>query len=123
MSRLLLTEEELALVGKRLETVPREQWPSDEAWKVAYVAYITTQLKGLESAPMRPREPKSDCPDCNGTGQRDSGGTQPWGEPISVPCECTRCACLRDDAVDCARARYGDTAEPCECCCHSASED
>ncbi|EMM0835521.1 DUF551 domain-containing protein [Enterobacter ludwigii] len=29
------------------------------------------------------------CPKCNGTGMADSGGVQPWGEPISVPCDCT----------------------------------
>ena len=56
MARILLTKEEFALVGKRLETVPREQWPSDEAWKAAYVAYITTQLKTLESAPANEAE-------------------------------------------------------------------
>jgi hypothetical protein len=28
------------------------------------------------------------------------------------------CACVRDEALDCARARYGDTDEPCECPCH-----
>lgn len=29
-----------------------------------------------------------------------------------------KCACIRDDALDCAQARYGDTDEPCECVCH-----
>ncbi|MED5695933.1 hypothetical protein [Enterobacter ludwigii] len=29
------------------------------------------------------------CHECNGTGMADSGGVQPWGEPISVPCDCT----------------------------------
>lgn len=28
------------------------------------------------------------CPVCKGTGQADSGGVHPWGEPINVPCEC-----------------------------------
>ena len=28
------------------------------------------------------------CPDCNGTGERDSGGTHPWGEPVYLPCDC-----------------------------------
>lgn len=28
------------------------------------------------------------CQKCNGTGMADSGGVQPWGEPISVPCDC-----------------------------------
>lgn len=29
------------------------------------------------------------CQKCNDTGVADSGGTQPWGEPISIPCDCT----------------------------------
>ncbi len=33
------------------------------------------------------------------------------------------CACVRDDALDCAQARYGATDEPCECCCHEADPD
>jgi hypothetical protein len=30
-----------------------------------------------------------DCPDCHGTGARDSGGTHPWGEPAMVTCGCS----------------------------------
>jgi hypothetical protein len=34
------------------------------------------------------------------------------------------CACLHDDALDCARERYGDdTDEPCDCVCHDEPED
>lgn len=33
------------------------------------------------------------------------------------------CACLRDDALDCARARYGATDEPCDCGCHEDETD
>ncbi|EPU0216576.1 DUF551 domain-containing protein [Enterobacter hormaechei] len=29
------------------------------------------------------------CPKCNGTGMADSGGVQPWGEPIGIECDCT----------------------------------
>ena len=29
------------------------------------------------------------CHICKGTGEMDSGGTQPWGEAINIPCECT----------------------------------
>ena len=29
------------------------------------------------------------------------------------------CACVRDDALDCAQARCGDTDEPCYCVCHA----
>ena len=28
------------------------------------------------------------CPKCNGTGEADSGGVQPWGEGINIPCDC-----------------------------------
>lgn len=28
------------------------------------------------------------CPECNDTGERDSGGTHPWGEPVYLPCDC-----------------------------------
>lgn len=28
------------------------------------------------------------CPYCNDTGERDSGGTTPWGEPIYLACDC-----------------------------------
>lgn len=29
------------------------------------------------------------CPKCNNTGLTDSGGVQPWGEAIQVPCDCS----------------------------------
>ncbi|HFL2728916.1 TPA: hypothetical protein ACGWTY_002858 [Pseudomonas aeruginosa] len=28
------------------------------------------------------------CPKCGGTGEADSGGVHPWGEPILIPCDC-----------------------------------
>lgn len=28
------------------------------------------------------------CPHCRGSGLRDSGGMQPWGDPILVQCDC-----------------------------------
>lgn len=30
----------------------------------------------------------NECPECNGSGMRDSGGFYPWGEGINVPCGC-----------------------------------
>ena len=29
-----------------------------------------------------------ECQECGGAGERDSGGMQPWGESIMVPCVC-----------------------------------
>jgi len=34
------------------------------------------------------KAPESDCPYCNGTGEADSGGIHPWGEPATIPCRC-----------------------------------
>ena len=28
------------------------------------------------------------CPRCNDTGETDSGGMYPWGEWITIPCDC-----------------------------------
>ena len=28
------------------------------------------------------------CLECSDTGQRDSGGIHPWGEPVLMPCDC-----------------------------------
>ncbi|EHB7664558.1 ead/Ea22-like family protein [Escherichia coli] len=40
---------------------------------------IRMLLNALEEKP---------CPKCNDTGMADSGGTQPWGEPIEIECDC-----------------------------------
>lgn len=50
-------------------------------------------LASLEAEPVA-------CPKCNDTGMADSGGVQPWGEPISVPCDCTAQPALAVDADD-----------------------
>jgi hypothetical protein len=34
-----------------------------------------------------------------------------------------KCACPRNDAMRCAKLRYGDTDEPCDCACHEADDD
>ena len=41
------------------------------------------------------------CPECKGTGERDSGGTHPWGEPAMLPCDCRVPApAVPDDVAD-----------------------
>lgn len=50
----------------------------------------------------------------------------PYPEPTRDPAWTApvKCACVRDDALDCARARYRDAGdEPCECCCHDPDPD
>lgn len=43
--------------------------------------------------------PLPNCPECTGTGERDSGGTHPWGEAIYLPCDCYLGAGLSDFAI------------------------
>ncbi|MDV2663555.1 hypothetical protein [Pseudomonas aeruginosa] len=33
-------------------------------------------------------QPSPKCVKCGGTGEADSGGVHPWGEPVSIPCDC-----------------------------------
>ncbi|EPY7114609.1 hypothetical protein ACXEHT_005532 [Klebsiella variicola] len=47
------------------------------------------------------------CPKCNDTGLADSGGVQPWGEPILIECDCraepapvAQCVPLGDSPYD-----------------------
>lgn len=37
----------------------------------------------------QPAPAANTCPKCGGTGMADSGGVQPWGEPIEIPCDCS----------------------------------
>lgn len=39
-------------------------------------------------AELEQRQHTNPCPKCNDTGMVDSGGTQPWGEPIEIECDC-----------------------------------
>lgn len=39
-------------------------------------------------AELEQRQSIKPCPKCNDTGMADSGGTQPWGEPIEIKCDC-----------------------------------
>lgn len=47
------------------------------------------------------------CPECKGTGQRDSGGTYPWGEGIFLACDCDEAirALTPSDASEALAAR------------------
>lgn len=47
-----------------------------------------TYLQALEIALPILEQQEVQCPKCGGTGQMDSGGTQSWGEPILIECDC-----------------------------------
>lgn len=40
------------------------------------------------------------CDRCGGTGGVDSGGVTPWGEGITVPCDCDICQCYGPGACE-----------------------
>jgi hypothetical protein len=46
-------------------------------------ALADCQFADLATPPAAPT-----CPECGDTGMRDTGGVHPWGEHISVPCDC-----------------------------------
>ena len=59
-----------------------------------YVNQMTLGVMRLKDSlsqatqPAAHEELSSACLDCGGTGIRDSGGFQPWGEAIMMPCDC-----------------------------------
>lgn len=50
-------------------------------------AKMATELLALRKE--REKEESAVCPKCGNTGLADSGGVQPWGEPILIECDCT----------------------------------
>ncbi|MNH25163.1 hypothetical protein D3C79_851370 [compost metagenome] len=48
---------------------------------------LSAMAKRIDAALIKYAEPPV-CQRCSDTGLTDSGGVQPWGEPILVPCEC-----------------------------------
>lgn len=76
------------------EIMLRSVSDTSDAWQdEASPEAVLALLDELEAAEKRIAELERSnhikpCPKCNDTGMADSGGTQPWGEPISVPCDC-----------------------------------
>ncbi|EGT5653923.1 hypothetical protein AGJ25_22480 [Cronobacter sakazakii] len=56
-----------------------------QAWEES--ALIVEELLALRKE--REKEESAVCPKCGNTGLADSGGVQPWGEPILIECDCT----------------------------------
>lgn len=68
-------------------TLPSEKWGTPAPQPIENIDETTPEMhtRGIEQVNA---QPWPDCPACEGTGLRDSGGVQPWGEAISVPCDC-----------------------------------
>lgn len=68
------------------EIMCREASDTSDAWQDLaspenILALIEISLPVLE-------QQESQCQKCAGTGMADSGGNQPWGEPILIKCDC-----------------------------------
>ena len=71
-------------VGDYLQHLIRALTPADA--KAALEAYGSEKVR--EGMRWAAEIIRGRCPECLGTGVRDSGGVHPWGEPITVPCDC-----------------------------------
>ncbi|HDY5495298.1 TPA: hypothetical protein RQ707_006361, partial [Pseudomonas aeruginosa] len=80
-----------------------EQAGGDEraAFKTAYLAefdcdadgddnmaHSNTAWRAWKMARAALAQPSPKCVKCGGTGEADSGGVHPWGEPVLIPCDC-----------------------------------
>ncbi|MGV8326331.1 hypothetical protein ACV337_24345 [Pseudomonas aeruginosa] len=54
-------------------------------------------------------QPSPKCVKCGGTGEADSGGVHPWGEPVLIPCDCDteKAEAERPEAVAFVKLRDG----------------
>ncbi|EPV8482105.1 DUF551 domain-containing protein [Klebsiella quasipneumoniae] len=67
--------------------------PATESIRSAVISNNDRLLKVISFCRDAMPNPKSvvtqkECQKCKGTGIADSGGVQPWGEPISIECDC-----------------------------------
>ena len=58
---------------------------SYESWREIAAELLIAKDRIAELEQLQNLKP---CQKCNGTGMADSGGTQPWGEPIEIECDC-----------------------------------
>ena len=72
----------MAMVGGKDKTRIRNATPPEFRDVLLGIAR-SASVRQIESGGA-----SSECLDCGGTGLRDSGGFQPWGEAILLPCGC-----------------------------------
>lgn len=60
---------------EKIENMPRDEF-------IRSLERAGFELEGI------PEQESCVCPKCGGTGMADSGGVQPWGEPIEIECDC-----------------------------------
>lgn len=62
--------------------------PIPEATPAQSEQAVRDMLDGIHRDRQLNPKHDPDCPECRGTGARDSGGTEPWGEAIYLTCDC-----------------------------------
>lgn len=90
--------------NQTINDVPRELLASFAAYVAdspnSIMRARAKELKALLEAPARPK--------CNDTGEADSGGVQPWGEGINIPCDCKPAAQPQGEPVAEVVSKFGD---------------
>lgn len=74
----------LTAEAARQELTKLKAWENDGVLTLKEERY----LQALEIALHILEQQERVCQKCRGTGEMDSGGTQPWGEQILVECDC-----------------------------------
>ncbi|WP_312384972.1 DUF551 domain-containing protein [Atlantibacter subterraneus] len=100
------------------ERVSQERLNAIKAYPLHALFHMsTTELESILSELQQYRAAAVPvCPKCGGTGMADSGGFQPWGEPILIECDCQaapQVTSVPDDAFERALLVLNDTLDDC----------
>ena len=81
----------IAVPGGRSVTYSTDAAETSDFRAMGWAVQEYVKLERLQDAYTRPQPAPvvNTCPKCGGTGMADSGGVQPWGEPIEIPCDCS----------------------------------
>ena len=81
----------IAVPGGRSVTYSTDAAEASDFRAMGWAVQEYVKLERLQDAYLRPQPAPvvQDCQKCGGTGMADSGGVQPWGEPIEIPCDCS----------------------------------
>ena len=84
MALAAIDSEPVAVIDKEGNPMTRDECNDDRVFAIC--CKVGTPLH-THPAPSIPSA-VTWCPKCNDTGLADSGGVQPWGEPILIECDC-----------------------------------
>ncbi|HCF3719464.1 TPA: hypothetical protein NID03_006048 [Pseudomonas aeruginosa] len=79
-------ERKLSDLGNELHNLSCAITHTNEEWAEQISSIARELWKWPDRAALAQPSPK--CVKCGGTGEADSGGVHPWGEPVLIPCDC-----------------------------------